>query len=449
MEVSREQMGLGASLEPRPKDSPVPLTASQRNLWRYTRQLDAATIGAVASASRIIGALQVERLRQSLEALVHRHGSLRTRIVAVHGAPVQRIDAPGAFTLECVDLSTIAAARAHAYARHAAAEFCECDVDVSAGPLFRALLLRLSAQEHVLVLAADHMICDGASAAIMNKEIWALYRQSAPSLPAPPVQFADVAVWQERTYPAWRAQHEMYWRERLRGVPQMSLPVGSDSAASLGRASAASHTPFGKNLSVELRELAKREQVRLLHVVLAAHACTVSRWIGQRDLVVALATNGRHWHPALKDMIGCLAAGLLLRIEVREEDTFVALLRRIRDEFDAAFDHYDFDRLAELLQFTTELNFNWVSPTILQGPRALAEREEASVRVLPFPLKLAWLGKLFPFVGDTPSGIVATLTYRPDLILPTTIERLGSNLRAFASAMAARPSSRIGSVETS
>ena len=66
--------------------------------------------------------------------------------------------------------------------------------------MVRVLLLRLEADEHVLVLTMHHIVSDEWSLNIFFRELGAFYEEFAAGEPAElaelPIQYADFAVWQ-------------------------------------------------------------------------------------------------------------------------------------------------------------------------------------------------------------------------------------------------------------
>lgn len=416
----------------------VPLTATQRGFRRYIERMGGRSLGNVTNAVRIKGPLDTQLLQDCLQMLIDRHEALRTRIVVVDDVPHQVIDARGSIDLQHVDLSRVAADLVQTDLRRAAEEFARQESEPARGPLFRAALLTASPDDHVLVMSVDHMVCDAISAAILKRELWQCYGQranaDAPDMSPLAVQFPDYAIWQQHTYDAWRARHESYWLQRVSGLQQVLLPVDCVGEQPISRTSASQYVPMGKRLSDALRDVARREGVPLPVVVLTVYACAMATWCERRDLLIALATHGRHVHPQLRDMVGCLAGGLHLRIDLGNGSP-LDVLRRAHREFLAAFDHYDFDRLIELVPGSgTELSFNWLSSERLRGSGSPSEQVGA-LRLRPFALNFAWLGKLFAFFTDGPSGISVGVTYRPDLFLPATVQRFGECLQHAARAL--------------
>src|SRR6185295_17863208 len=104
--------------------------------------------------------------------------------------------------------------------------------DLEQGPLLRARLLRLSEEEHVLLVTMHHIVSDGWSMGVLVKEVAALYSAfstgQAATLEELPVQYADYAVWQREWLQGEVLERQLsYWREQLAGVPAV-LELPSD-----------------------------------------------------------------------------------------------------------------------------------------------------------------------------------------------------------------------------
>lgn len=442
-----------ALIRPRAAGCPVPLTALQLRWWKsFVSQGERSEWRMCAGSVRISGALNTCNLQTSMEIVLQRHESLRTRIVPVNGVPRQRIDPAGTAAMTTIDLSTLPMISAEREATRLGQEFIEERIDLSVGPLFAAKLFRLSDREHVLILGLDHIVSDLASYGILKREIWTLYNQAAHgqslSLPPLPVQFADYAVWEELTYDSWLRRHGAYWKQRLAGVSPLDFPPDSNSGKATHATGATLHFPFGKALTTGLGELARRERIQLPVVVLAAYAALVSRWFDRRDFVLGFFSHGRHGREELEAMIGLLVNYLHLRIEVTPQESFADLLRRVSLEVRAAQEHQDFNRVPDLIpECKTELSFNWLSTRRTASNIAYQREANFSIKTRQFALKTAWpIHKLLPLFADTPAGICMTIMYRSDLFAPSTIHRFARNLGSFLEELARAPRAPIASV---
>ena len=215
-------------LAPRPYSDRAPLTFSQRWFWSIRELGTRSSMRSVASAVRLSGRLNIEALRQCFVTLVHRHESLRTRIVALDGIPGQCIDAAPDDILEICDLTLLPSGEREIQMQRLVEQIIYEPFSVAVGPLFAARLVKLETCNHLLVVAMDHMISDGASVGILLREILTLYEQfihERPlSLPIMSIQFADYAVWQHETQLSWTQKHAAYWMQRLAGAQSVAVP---------------------------------------------------------------------------------------------------------------------------------------------------------------------------------------------------------------------------------
>lgn len=442
-------------LQPRPPGSLAPLTANTLGLWNTLLEGGAAlsSMRQCVSAVRIVGSLDTVAVRRSIEALVHRHEPLRTRIVPVEGVPRQMIDEAGEYHLDVVDLAEGSYADVDHAARHFAQEFLQEKIDVAVGPLFAARLFRLSDGEHVLIVALDHLISDATSWVILEKEFWSLYGQcmrgEPMALPPLPVQFADYSLWQERVRDAWLRKHKAYWIERLAGAPRVQIPLDHAPSELRDPIRDVLHFPLGKTLSVRLREMAQREGTLLPLAVLGIYVAAMAQWCGQRDLLVSFMSHGRHRRPELVNMIGYVAHDQLFRVKLTSEDSCLELMKRVQQEFQAVHEHHDFGLVAELAPgVRTEISFNW-QPTNWARSSARQSDDAKSIKLQPFvvnafpPGKVPSEYRLAPLFYDSATGIVMTVFYRPDLFRRSTIEGFSRRICALATQFVERPHSRI------
>ena len=186
------------------------------------------------AALRLKGELSVDALKLALRDVLDRHEPLRTFIVNVDGEPqgyVQDID-PDESVLLFEDLSGRARPACDLEVQQIIQRDSASPFDLSCDLMLRARLLKLSAQEHVLVLVMHHIASDGVSVGLFFQELTQAYSARAqgqtPSWSALEVSYADYAAWQREWLESsgeLQIQSES-WRSQLLGIPeQLSLPV--------------------------------------------------------------------------------------------------------------------------------------------------------------------------------------------------------------------------------
>ncbi|MFC6022230.1 condensation domain-containing protein, partial [Plantactinospora solaniradicis] len=279
------------------RDGPLPLSFAQQRLWFLT-QLDPGSVEYNMQMPIHLDELSGEALATALGGLVARHEVLRTRLVAdADGVPWQVVDPPAPFDLPLIDLSgepDPAAAVQAWLATNAVVPF-----DLAAGPLFRASLLRVAADEHVLALAMHHVVGDEWSANILRRELDVLYTaalEGTESGLAPlPVQYADFAVWQRQWLTGDVLEEQLdYWRQRLTGVPTLELPTDRPRPAQRSSAGAALKFQVPAEVVDGLRALSRDAGVSMFMTVFGAFNVLLGRYSGQDDIVVGTPIANRN-----------------------------------------------------------------------------------------------------------------------------------------------------------
>ncbi len=340
-----------AALIPRiGRDQPLPLSFAQQRLWFLDQFESQRGIYNIPAAVRLTGSLDVDALERTLNEIVRRHEALRTSFVLAGDAPVQVIAPMLSLPLNVVDLS-------ETQARSLMQDEASQPFDLSSGPLIRFRLIRVAAQEHILLLTVHHIVSDGWSMGVVVREVAALYpafMQGQPSpLPDLPIHYADFAHWQRQ----WlsgdvleRQRH--YWKQRLAGSPSL-LPLPTDRPRPPNPSHAGSTVPFNVPAALvsRLQALGSPTQSTLFMVLCAAFNVLLARYADQTDICIGTPIANRN-RGDIEELIGFFVNTLVLRTQVDLAGDFHTLLRQVRQHMLDAYAHQDvpFEQLVEVLQ---------------------------------------------------------------------------------------------------
>ncbi|HEX5869637.1 MAG TPA: amino acid adenylation domain-containing protein, partial [Longimicrobium sp.] len=303
--------------------------------------------------------------------------------------------------------------------------------------LFRARLLRLADDEHVLLLTLHHAVTDGWSMGVMYRELSALYEayeNGAESVLAPlPVQYADFAVWQRDELQGAALDAQVaYWKERLAGAPALlEMPTDHARPAVQTYRGANEEVQLPAELLAPLQALARAEGATLYMVLLAAFQVLLGRYAGSEDVVVGSPIAGRT-RPEVEGLIGFFVNTRVLRTDLSGDPAFREVLRRVRSTTLGAYEHQEvpFERLVEELQPGRSLShtplFQVMFSLAPEGapPRmgaVQAAYAHADGAASKFDLSLG-------LVGDA-QGMSGALQYSTDLFERATIQRMLGHLR--------------------
>jgi len=344
---------------------PCALSFAQQRLW-FLDQLDPGSPAYnLSTALRLPGPLDIATLKRSLNEIVRRHEALRTTIQFNDGEPLQIIAPTLNLDVELIDLTGVTPAMREQEARRLAFSEAQQGFDLSRGPLLRASLLRLGEADHVLVLSMHHIISDGWSLGLLFAELTTLYQAYATGnsspLPELPFQYADYAEWQRQYLQGDTLANLLdYWKQQLAGAPPlMELPADRPRGPLLNRSGATQSFRLSTEISEGLRFLARRQDVTLFMVLLAAFKTLLHRYTGVSDLVIGVPIANRN-RAEVENLIGFFVNTLVLRTDLSGNPTFNELLGRVRKVTLEAYAHQDlpFEKLVEEIQPERRLNHN-------------------------------------------------------------------------------------------
>ena len=235
--------------------------------------------------------------------------------------------------------------------------------DLRRGPVLRVKLLRLGAQDHVLLRTMHHIVSDGWSESVFNHELMVLYEAFAEGRENPlrplRVQYADFALWQRRWLEGGALERGLsYWKEQLAGIPgRLELPADRPRPAMQTFGGEVCSLTLSAEQVAALKRLSQDHQSTLYMTFLAVFGMLLSRYSGQDDIVVGSPIANRQ-EEQLEALIGFFVNSLVMRVRPRGEMSFGELLGQVRQTALAAYEHQDvpFERLVEELSPERSLN---------------------------------------------------------------------------------------------
>lgn len=346
------------------RPDPIPLSFSQLAMWFQHRFEGPGAAGNIPLAFRLDGPVDPDALRAGMGDVIRRHESLRTTFIERDGLPV-------AVVHDDVDIDLPVTEVAAGETDAALAQAREHLFDLSAAPLVRARLFRVSDHHHVLSLVVHHMVIDHWSTDVLVDDLIAAYRAratgAAPDLPAPELTYTDYALWQHRVFPVGaesirpesdgssdadfgRAQVE-HWRAALAGQPdEITVAADRPRPQALTKSGVLADLTVPASVRRRLRAVSDECGATEFMTVTAALAGLFSRLGGGDDIAIGTPAAGR-LDPGTENLVGLFANMVTLRTRTDGSPTVRTAIRRSRDVVLDAFAHQDvpIERLVEAL----------------------------------------------------------------------------------------------------
>ncbi|HEV7515038.1 MAG TPA: amino acid adenylation domain-containing protein, partial [Thermoanaerobaculia bacterium] len=434
----------------------LPLSFAQERLWFIDQLEPGSAQYNIPSAWQLAGPLRPAALAWALSQVEQRHEALRTVFavsVAGTGTPVQVIrPAREPLPLLAVDLAGLGEAPRQAEAARLAAGEAGRPFDLSRGPLWRAALLRLSAERHLLLLTLHHIAADGWSVGVLAQEVAQLYGAAVEGrlapLPELPIQYKDYATWQR----GWLQGEVLagglaYWQRQLAGTPPL-LELPTDRPRPAVRTSRGADLPLvlPARSGEMLAACCRRESATLAAALMAAFAALLGRYSGQRDLAIGTPVAGRN-RLETEGLIGLFVNTLVLRADLTGGPGFSTLLGRVRDALLDAYLYQEipFEKLVEELAPERTLAYsplfqamfvfdNTPAPAFALSGLALSPLTVENA-VAKFDLTLS--------LRETPAGLSGSLGYSTDLFDAATLARFTAHFQALLAAALADSETRV------
>ncbi|UFW48280.1 MULTISPECIES: non-ribosomal peptide synthetase [Bradyrhizobium] len=441
---------------------PPTLSVAQDQMLRIEQNLPGLPLFNLPFAFHLQGPLDPAALAQAIDDVAARHESLRTTFGWNGEEPTSRIIPPGKLR-HLVTVETIGDGHPHNNKRRKALELRKIDllieqetytpIDTTQAPLLRARLLRLHANDHVLLLTLHHAIVDGWSIGVLFEELSSRYAALAgyPSVPLPksPPAFADVARWQRWWCGTDAARRQAAdWTENLRGAVALF-----DGESSPGPSTGHHPINLEPDLIARLTAFAGQHNGTLFMCLLTGLKALLLARTGHSDIAVATAMANRA-QPDTDRIVGPFENTVIVRTKITPELSFVEALARVRQSvldaharqelpFNLVADHLEQEGIdtAALLQ----VYFTLQNP--LRQPLDLPDLITASIGNIAregqpvLPIDQTWLSLM---LKERPTGITGSCNYKSELLDGGMVGEWMEDLVALLVAASAQPNAPLG-----
>ncbi|MCY8046670.1 lichenysin non-ribosomal peptide synthetase LicA [Bacillus haynesii] len=337
-------------IEAAPDQETYPVSSAQKRLYVLQQIEGAEKSYNMPAVLQLEGKLDLKRLKSAAQMLIKRHEAFRTTFEIRDGEPVQRIWEAAELTIDVIDAD-------EQEAEKLIKEFIR-PFDLTKAPLFRMSIIRVTEEEHLLLVDMHHIISDGASVSVLIDEMTRLYAGEA--LEPLRIQYKDFSVWQQHLLTERHKMQEEYWLKELDGeLPVLTLPT--DHTRPSVQTFEGSRLSFAlkPELVQQLRRLAKETESTLYMVLAASYSAFLSKLSGQSEVIVGSPAAGRP-HADLSRIIGMFVNTLAIRTRPEGDKPFSAFLEEVKETTLGAFEHqdYPFEELIEKLNIQRDMSRN-------------------------------------------------------------------------------------------
>ncbi|MES9673285.1 condensation domain-containing protein, partial [Bacillus pseudomycoides] len=443
-------------LQPKERGERVPLSYAQQRLWFMDQLEPNSSLYNIPTAWRLKGQWGIEALEKGCNALIQRHEVLRTVIQEINGEPMQVIEAYTPKALQVIDLRHLSQEEKELRLKVLTQSEIKTPFHLSEGPLIRTQLIIMEEEELVLLCTMHHIISDGWSMGILLDEWFAMYQAFVEEKPVQlrplALQYADFSQWQRD----WLkdevlAQQLEYWQKELSGeLPVLQLPFDSPRPAVQSYKGDTYQVILPVALLEKIKAFSRQEGATLFMTLLAGYQGFLSRYTGQKDILVGSPIANRNYKE-IEGLIGFFVNTLVYRANFTDDLTFKELVAQVKGKALKAQEYQDvpFEKVVEVLQPERNPSHSPIFQTMFTlqtHSRKLPKILDHSLEPIPSYMAVAKFD-LTVAMEETEEGLQVAFEYNTDLFNALTIQRMAKHFENWLSEVMDSPQKSIGSLK--
>lgn len=417
--------------------SPFPVSFAQNRMFLSAHSMPDSLAYNVTEVIRIEQAVSPEQVQEILRCLIKRHDSLRTSFHVDGEETVQTVHPHVDFHVSRIELTGTSGSTGEELLQEALKGFIR-PFDLSQAPLMRAGYF-FTEREAYLAIDMHHIITDGTSMGIFFEE----YNAMAEGRELSPVNctYREAVNWlRQRMSESSFGVHRQWWLEQFAdGIPALNLPADKPRPSVRNYKGARVFHTLPHELNRRLKDLAKASKSTLFMVLLAGFHNLLAKLGADRDIVIGTPVSGRQ-RIEFSRVIGMFVNTLPLRTRSAGDESFAALLQRLRKLTLEAYDHqeYPYEILLEDLKparipghnplFDVYFALQNINMGLPEDERQMIPYESGSAK---FDLTVT--------AREAPDGLIMEWEYAESLFQRSTIERIARRFEILLSAIADNP----------
>ncbi|MCK4258418.1 MAG: non-ribosomal peptide synthase/polyketide synthase [Halanaerobiales bacterium] len=416
-----------------------PLSSAQQRLFIIEYMTELNINYNLPCMFRLVGELDYQQFKQSLQKLIDRHEAFRTFFELIDGEPVQRIEDELVVDLKLIELND------KDKLEKIISDYIR-PFDLFAGPLFRVGLIKLEKNQHIFIFDMHHIIADGTSLEIISSDFARLY-QNEP-LQDLRIQYKDFAVWQVGTPGLPKLENEAeYWLDQFAGeIPVLDLPTDKPRPALMSHHGAGFEFSIDEELTGQLKRLAAQNNTTLYMLLLAVYNVLLVKYSGQEDIIVGTPVAGRN-HADLEGIVGMFVNTLAIRSQPGGKKVFKNFLNEVKNICLSAFENqnYQFEMLINNLELVRDVSRNPLFDVMF----ALQNTEKKTIVLEDIEIKPYSFDNMVSKFDltlnaiEVGEGIGFGMVYRTDLFEAETICRMSQHFKNLLQAVVKNPEFKI------
>ncbi|SFR98129.1 non-ribosomal peptide synthetase [Anaeromicropila populeti] len=332
------------------EDESFPLSYGQQSLYFEYKTNPQSSSYNTAYNVRIHKKINMEIFEKAVQLLIQKHVLLRATFGVKNGTCFQIIHHDYKAKINVVNASGFSDEKLIEINK----EEYHKPFDLETSPAFRITLFKVASDDLILMFNIHHIITDYTSTGLLVSDLWSFYEnmlngQSAKLDIETDYRYIDFINWQKEYVESPEGEQALqYWKELLE-TSNSKLELPTDRRVSDGQnVGGTVYFTIGEELTVQYKELAKREKKTLNSIIMAAFQVLLYIYSDQSDISVATTANARGLRK-FEGVAGYFINPLVIRSQLSDDMTFSQLAEEVNRNIFSAIrnQNYPFPLIVE------------------------------------------------------------------------------------------------------
>ncbi|NOQ27042.1 MAG: amino acid adenylation domain-containing protein, partial [Bacteroidales bacterium] len=419
-----------------------PLSSAQKRMYllqQFDLKSTVYNMPFVISMGKEVDKLKIEEV---FKQLINRHESFRTSIIVVDNEPVQIINEEVEFAFEELSIE-------NTELENVRNKFIQA-FDLSNAPYLRVSLVNIKGEDSLLMIDMHHIISDGTTHAILEKEFQALL--SGEELSPLSLQYKDYSQWQNsKEQQELIKNQEQYWLNKFEGeIPVLNLPIDYARPLMQSQEGAAVSFVLSKEETEGIKSFTKDNELTLYMSLLSVFNILLSKLSGQDNIVVGTPIGGRN-HADLENIVGIFINTLSIRNEVKGEETIHEFVSNLKQTVLGAYENqnYQFEDLVDKVSVERDTSRNPIFDVMINLLNQAEQRGDISEIDNENPIHTKGVSKfdLSLSVVDFGEQLLISFSYCTQLFKAETIDRFIVYFKQIINQLAEKSEIKISAID--
>lgn len=313
-----------------------PVTFNQAGMYVAEKMYENTAIYNIGGIAKVKGDFQVDLFEQAFAKVIEKQEILRTVFYEENGVTKAKVLEQVEFHVNRVNVGD----DIKAFDKLVLEERNKC-FDLEHEAAYRITVANMGVDEWAVVLIIHHLLSDGASTAILFREITQEYEiltgTRSPKENKLTIQYGDYALWQAEKRK--NIVDTGYWTKRLENTEfQLSFFERCGKLHQMEDEVTRFDIDLDSQLTEALSNIAKQNHITLFSTLIGTLYLTLWKYTGQEELITGILTSGREVSQ-ISELIGCFISAIPLKQKIDPDSTVKEFLTSIYKNFITDFQH--------------------------------------------------------------------------------------------------------------